>query len=219
MIYDENFLALLRRRNQGAWTRFVYEFAPVLDTMFRSDGVNQSDIADLREETFIRVLVAIDGDRVRQPEQFGSYVRGTGKKVELEYFRKSGRYVPWPECHDPPARTPSIEDLLIEEEFQALLRIELSKLALKEQRLVEWVFAERRDRHDIARDLGITSSGVNVRLWKIYEKLRAAFHKRSKIAQIEETRSPSAAQGYRSNQRCQNKKRPPNTKKRLKETL
>ena len=156
---------------------------------------------------------------VRQPEQFGSYVRGTGKKVELEYFRKRGRYVPWPECHDPPARTPSIEDLLIEEEFQALLRIELSKLALKEQRLVEWVFAERRDRHDIARDLGITSSGVNVRLWKIYEKLRAAFHKRSKIAQIEETRSPSAAQGYRSNQRCQNKKRPPNTKKRLKETL
>jgi RNA polymerase sigma factor (sigma-70 family) len=169
---DEEYLERLRLRDQATSTHFYYSFAPVLENMVRYRCWDKTAAEDIRNETLRRVILINDKGQVRDPECFGGFVRGVCKMVIREYEEKKRRLSPWPEGLEPLDGKANVEDVLLDKELIGLLRHELEKLTPKELKLVDQVYYKRRDRKDLAIEEGVTPSGINVRLFKIFKKLR-----------------------------------------------
>jgi len=169
---DEEYLERLRQRDPAACTNFYYSFAPALENMARYRCRDRSAAEDIRNETLRRVLAINDNCGVRDAQVFGGFVRGVCKMVIKEHEEKKRRLLPWPEGLEPLDGKANVEDVLVDGELIGLLRGELGKLTPKERRLVDQVYYQRRDRKELAIEEGVTASGINVRLFKIFKKLR-----------------------------------------------
>lgn len=196
MTYDAGFLARLRQRDPATCTWFVFTFTPILEAklryLFRDRGV----IEDLINETFYRVLAQVDKEKVRDPAQFGSFVRGVCERVALEDLRKGRLTESWPEGFEPLSRQPAIDELLADGELKELLRRELGKLSREEEKLITEVYFQEKDRRGLARDRGITSSGLNVKVYRALKHLRKNF-KEAKSEPTDETKISNASQSSR----------------------
>ena len=180
MTYDDEFLAKLRRRDPATCTWFVYTFTPILEAKLRYKLRDLSMIEDLRNDTFCRVLTLVDKDRVRDPAQFGSFVRGVCDNVIFEHIRKDKGIAEWPEGFEPLDSMPSINQLLEENELRALLRSELRKLSQEEEKLITEIYLDEGDRRKMAEDRGISVSGLNVQLCRTMKPFRQSFLNRVK---------------------------------------
>lgn len=178
MNFDEEYLAALRRRDPAVCTRFYYEFAPVLESMLRYKGFDSAVVEDLRNETLCRVLVLNDAQKVQDAAKFGRFVRGVCKHVVDEYLRLKGRHGDWPEGLEPIDPGPNMEELLSRAALIALLRKEIVKLKPGERKLLEDVHVRELDRRILAKALGLSPSGLNVRLCRVVEKLRMALREK-----------------------------------------
>lgn len=171
--YDAGFLTLLKERDPEACTFLVASLSPVLESRLRFRLRDHSAIEDIRNETFYRVFRLVDGGRVRQPEQLGSFVRGVCDRVAQESQRKSFLTEPLPEGNDFACSLPHPEKVLIENDLRALVWREVNRLPEADRRLIIELYCEERDRREMARERGIGQTGLNVRLCRALKRLRA----------------------------------------------
>jgi len=173
MNFDAAFLCRLKQRDPETCTFLVSSLTPALEARLRYKLRDQGAIEDIRNETFCRVFSLVDGGRVRQPEQFGSFVRGVCDWVTRETRRKVRTTEPLPGAGmEPPDRQPHLDKLLVDKERRALVWHEVMKLPEADRRLLVEMHLEERDRRDMARDRGITMTGLNVRLCRALKRLR-----------------------------------------------
>jgi RNA polymerase sigma factor (sigma-70 family) len=176
MTFDADFLANLRRRDPATSTWFVFTFTPILEAKLRYKFRDHSAIEDMVNETFCRVLIQVDKNAVRDAAQFGSFVRGVCDNVAKEWIRRNGAAVGWPEALEPTDRAPAIDELLADKELKRLLRIEIGKLTPEKAKLIT-DHLQGRDRRELARERGITSSGYNVKLHRALKDLITEFRR------------------------------------------
>lgn len=186
MNYDAGFVTRLKQRDPDTCTYLVSSLTPVLDARLRYRMRDRGAIEDIRNETFYRVFCLVDGGRVRQPEQFGSFVRGVCDRVAQESFRKARPT----EClHgtgiEPPDLRPHLDEILMEKERGERAWRALMQLAEADRKLIVAAYCEGGDRAELARELGISPSGLNVRLCRALKRLRA------RVAAPEETVAPA----------------------------
>jgi RNA polymerase sigma factor (sigma-70 family) len=199
MTYDADFLAKLRRRDPATCTWFVFTFTAILEAKLRYLFRGHEALEDLVNETFCRVLVQVDKNGIRDPAQFGSFVRGVCENVALEHLRKTRSTEAWPEGFEPLNHEPAIDELLADKELKELLRRELRKLTREEERLITEIYFQEKDRQGLARARGITNSGLNVKVHRALKHLRKNFEE-SKSGPSDETKASNASQsGGRSN--------------------
>jgi RNA polymerase sigma-70 factor (ECF subfamily) len=173
MNFDAAFLSRLQQRDPDTCTFLVSSLTPALEARLRYKLRDQGAIEDIRNETFCRVFSLVDGGRVRQPEQFGSFVRGVCDWVTQETRRKVRTTEPLPAAGmEPPDRQPHLDKLLVEKERRALVWHEVKKLPAADRRLLVEMHLEERDRREMARDRGISVTGLNVRLCRALKRLR-----------------------------------------------
>ena len=194
MTFDAEFLARLRRREPAASTWFVYTFTPILEAKLRYKLRDQTMVEDLRNDTFCRVLTLVDQNRVRDPAQFGSFVRGVCDNVIFEHIRKDKGITEWPEGFEPLDPMPPVNELLAAGELNDLLRIELRKLSGEDEKLITEIFLDERDRKMLAQDRGITVTGLNVKLCRSMKPLRESFLDRFKPGRKTKQRQPGMSQ-------------------------
>jgi RNA polymerase sigma factor (sigma-70 family) len=131
-------------------------------------------IEDVRNETLYRVFRLVDEGRVREPEKLDSFARGVCDRVAQESRRKSRRTEPLPEPgRELPDHQPDIDMLLAEKERRALVWHAVTKLSEVDRRLIVEMHREERGRSEMARDRGISTTGLNVRLCRALKRLRA----------------------------------------------
>jgi RNA polymerase sigma-70 factor (ECF subfamily) len=173
MNFDAGFLTRLKQRDPDTCTFLVSSLTPVLDARLRYKLRDHGAIEDIRNETFYRVFCLVDGERIRQPEQLGSFVRGVCDRVAHECRRKTRITEPLSGANWEPAdRQPPLDNLLVEQERKALLRREVMKLPAEDRRLIVEMHIEERDRHEMALERGISQTGLNVRLCRAMKRLR-----------------------------------------------
>jgi RNA polymerase sigma factor (sigma-70 family) len=177
MTYDADFLAKLRQRDPATCTRFIFNFTPVLEAKLRYRFRDHGIVEDLRNETFYRVLVQVDKNGIRDATQFGSFVRGVCENVAHEHIRRAYSAASWPEGFEPLDRAPGIDELLADKELKELLRDEIKKLTQEEEKLITEIYFQGRDRRVLARDRGITVSGLGVKLHRALQHLIREFRK------------------------------------------
>lgn len=173
MNFDAGFVTRLKQRDPDTCTFLVSSLTPVLEARLRYKLRNHDAIEDIRNETFYRVFCLVDGGRVREPEQLGAFVRGVCDRVALEARRKahateslSGAGM---EARD---RQPHLDQLLVDEERRSLVWREIMKLSEADRRLIVELHCEERDRREMARDRGVSTTGLNVRLCRALKRLR-----------------------------------------------
>jgi RNA polymerase sigma-70 factor (ECF subfamily) len=132
---------------------------------------DQGAIEDIRNETFYRVFCMVDRGRVREPEQFGSFVRGVCDRVAQETCRKVRATEPLPGMEPPDCR-PHLDKLLVDKERKARVWREVMRLSEADRSLIMELHCEERDRREMARARGITATGLNVRLCRALKRLR-----------------------------------------------
>ncbi len=171
--FDAEFLTRLRQRDPATCTRFVFFFTPILEAKLRYTFKNHAAVEDVRNETLCRVIQLVDRDQVREPERFGAFVRGVCARIAQEYRKDNSRAQSFTtDSPEPKDERPMIEDLLNHEELRTILKSELSKLAEQDRKLIEEIYLQRRDRHDIALERGVSPGGLNVRLHRVVKVLR-----------------------------------------------
>jgi DNA-directed RNA polymerase specialized sigma24 family protein len=113
---------------------------------------------------------------VRDPAHFGAFVRGVCENVAREHIRGTASTASWPDGFEPPDRVVAIDELVADKELKELLRTELRRLTHEEEKLITEYFQEK-DRPGLARDRGITISGLNVKLHRALQHLIGEFRK------------------------------------------
>jgi RNA polymerase sigma factor (sigma-70 family) len=181
MTYDADFLARLRQRDPATCTWFVYHFTPILDVKLRYKFRDHCTVEDLRHETFCRVFTLVDRDRVREPAKFGSFVRGVCECLILEYFHKKKAASEWPEGFEPIDPLPPVDEFVAGNELRDLLRNDLAQLPGDEEKIIRDIYFHERDRGSMARERGITITGLNVKLCRALKHLRAQVFERINV--------------------------------------
>ncbi|MGA2737297.1 MAG: sigma-70 family RNA polymerase sigma factor [Bryobacteraceae bacterium] len=173
MNFDADFLTRLKQRDPDTCTFLVSSLTPVLEARLRYRLYDHNAIEDIRNETFYRVFCLVDGGRVREPEQFGSFVRGVCDRVAQESRRKANLTEPLSVAGiEPPDRQPHLDALLVENERIDLVWRAVRKLSAEDRRLIVEMHCEERDRRQMARERGISPTGLNVRLCRALKRLR-----------------------------------------------
>src|SRR5207247_3441693 len=90
--FDRAYVERLRNGDPSTEHHFVVYFEKFLHLKLRARAVPSDRVADLKQETFIRVITALRrGGEVREPERFGTFVNSICNDVLLEYYRTLGK--------------------------------------------------------------------------------------------------------------------------------
>jgi RNA polymerase sigma-70 factor (ECF subfamily) len=174
MNFDAGFVTRLKQRDPDTCKFLVNSLTPVLESRLRYKLRDHGSIEDIRNETFYRVFCLVDRGRIREPEQLGAFVRGVCDRVAQEALRKVHVTEPLPAAGmEPPDFQPHLDNVLVEKERRALVWDEVMKLPETDRRLIVELHCEERDRREMARERGISTTGLNVRLCRAMKRLRA----------------------------------------------
>ena len=176
--FDDGYLERLRAGDYLTQRHFTEYFGSLIQIKLRKRGVSREDIEDIRQITFLRVLVNLQkANGIREAKAFGSYVNSFCENVFREHL---GRRVPEPvddfTTNNLPARSTNADDAAIRNEEVKIVGEVLDGLLERDRRILRAVFLEERDKDEVCKDFGITRGNLRVIMTrgikKIQEKLR-----------------------------------------------
>ena len=86
--FDASYIERLRSGDAHIEAHFVSYFSELIRLKLRSRLNSKEAIEDVRQETFVRVLVLLRGEGgLRQPDRLGPFVNSVCNHVLLEHYR------------------------------------------------------------------------------------------------------------------------------------
>jgi RNA polymerase sigma-70 factor (ECF subfamily) len=135
-------------------------------------------VEDLRQETYIRVLVTLRKDGIRQPERFGAFVNSTCNYVLQEFYRASSRTSPWDDSYlEMPDHAVNVEGLLVTRQMKDRVRQVIEELPKKDRDLLRAFFLEEKDKDEVCRQFGVDRDYLRVLLHRAKDKFRVLYEK------------------------------------------
>jgi RNA polymerase sigma-70 factor, ECF subfamily len=139
-------------------------------------------IDDVRQETFVRVWVALRKDKgIRQPERFGSFVNSVCNNVLREHNR-----APFARAESENAIADSltdtatgIVDILAARQLRQQVERILAELPVQHRDLIRKFFWEEHDRDELCRDFGVSRQYLRVLLHRAIRQFKKLYLERS----------------------------------------
>jgi RNA polymerase sigma-70 factor (ECF subfamily) len=177
--FDESYVERLRAGDFRTQEHFVAYFSELLQLKLRSRLHSPQAIEDVRQETFARVLAALRGGKIRQPERLGAYVNSMCNNVLLEHYRASTRdsSIEDEEDQDFPAKVVDLLGALAAKQMEQKVREILEELPERDRRLLKEIFLEERDKDDVCRDFGVDRDYLRVLLHRAKQSFKALYLK------------------------------------------
>jgi RNA polymerase sigma-70 factor (ECF subfamily) len=177
--FDESYVERLRAGDFRTQEHFVAYFSELLQLKLRSRLHSPQAIEDVRQETFARVLAALRGGKIRQPERLGAYVNSMCNNVLLEHYRASQRdsSIEDEEDQDFPAKPVDLLGALAAKQMEVKVREILDELPERDRRLLKEVFLEERDKDEVCRDFGVDRDYLRVLLHRAKQSFKALYLK------------------------------------------
>lgn len=175
--FDQAYLVKLRERDFRTEQHFVGYFRRLLLIKLRSRLGSSSAVDDICQETFVRVLRALQTEGgIRSPERLGAFVNSVCNNVLQEFYRASQ--------HGDPSQTdaaeptdPAVDMLatLVTQQTRMQVRQILLQLPEKDRRLLRSVFLEEKDKDEVCRDFGVDRDYLRVLLHRAKESFREVY--------------------------------------------
>ncbi len=174
MVFDLNYLVRLRSKDPETERHFVTHFSTVIWFRLRNRLKSKEMIADIRQETFYRVMRFVLSDQpFEHPEHLGAFVQSTCQNVMLEFLRGDAKHA---RQSEPPPDLPDtqldIEEELVTEDRKRAIQQVLSQLPAKDQQILTMLFLEEIPREEVCRKFDVESDYLRVLLHRAKLRFR-----------------------------------------------
>ena len=169
--------SLVRRAAEGdrqAWEGLVDQYARLIWSITVDFKLTDSDASDVAQTTWLRLLQHID--RIEHPDRVGSWLAATARNECLRSLAAHKRVVP---VHDDVeltstvAHEPDVDERLLADERDQVVRDALSRLPRRWQRLLEMLMADPPASYaDISDELGLPVGSIGPTRGRCLARLR-----------------------------------------------
>ncbi len=182
--FNQEYVQRLRDGDPEIQRHFTSYFGELLKIKLRSRVRSPHLIEEVRQETFLRVLLIVRRDGIDRPERLGAFVNSVCNNVMMEAFRSESRSLPMPESvPDPVDDSPDPESQAFSLQRVSLVRKVLESLPRKDRDLLRQIFLEDRDKDEICRKLKVDREYLRVLLHRAKARFRAALEQTAGAAQ------------------------------------
>jgi RNA polymerase sigma-70 factor, ECF subfamily len=182
--FDDSYLERLREGDFRTEEHFVSYFSELIRIKLRSRLRSQQAIEDVRQETFVRVLVALrSSGGIREPGRLGAFVNSTCNNVLLEHYRSASRQSSLEEEDSEkfPDLTVDALTVLVAKQVQENVRCVVDELPERDRRLLKEVFLEERNKDEVCHDFGVDRDYLRVLLHRAKVSFKALYLKRTLV--------------------------------------
>jgi RNA polymerase sigma factor (sigma-70 family) len=169
--------SLVRRAADGdrkAWARIVDQYARLIWSITVDFKLAESDAADVAQTTWLRLLEHID--RIEYPDRVGSWLAATARNECLRSLAARKRVVlsqDDSEFHNTVAHGPEIDERLLADERDQVVRDALSRLPGRWRRLLEMLMADPPASYaDISDELDLPIGSIGPTRGRCLARLR-----------------------------------------------
>jgi RNA polymerase sigma-70 factor, ECF subfamily len=178
--FTREYVERLREGDPSTEQHFVTYFDQLLRIKLRARMLASETVEDLRQETYIRVLVTLRKDGIRQPERFGAFVNSTCNYVLQEFYRASSRTSPWDDSYlEVPDQAVNVENSLVTKQMKERVRQTVQELPKKDRDLLKAFFLEEKDKDEVCSQFGVDRDYLRVLLHRAKDKFRVLYEKDS----------------------------------------
>ncbi|HEV2989649.1 MAG TPA: sigma-70 family RNA polymerase sigma factor [Candidatus Angelobacter sp.] len=175
--FDESYLRRLQERDAATEAHFVTYFGDLLRLKLRTRFFSAHAIEDVQQETFSRVITAVQAGEIRQPDRLGAFVNSVCNNVRLELWRDASRNQNLEaasiDMADPHA---DLEENMLQQERIQMVRQVLGKLSLRDREILRAVLDER-DKDEICKEFGVDRGYLRVLLHRAKKSFKTNFKK------------------------------------------
>jgi len=176
--FTREYVERLREGDPSTEQHFVSYFDQLLRIKLRAKRLASETVEDLRQETYIRVLLVLRRDGVRQPERFGAFVNSICNNVLQEFYRACSRTAPLDPGHEEtPDDTIDIEGQMVSKQTKARVREVLGALPQKDRDLLQAFFLQEKDKDEVCAQFGVDRDYLRVLLHRAKDKFRVLYEK------------------------------------------
>ncbi len=170
--------SLVRRAAEGdrhAWEGLVDQYARLIWSITVEFKLTESDAADVAQTTWLRLLQYID--RIEHPDRVGSWLAATARNECLRSLAARKRVVVLGhddvELDSAVAHGPAVDERLLADERDQVVRDALSRLPRRWQRLLEMLMADPPIPYaDISDELGLPVGSIGPTRGRCLARLR-----------------------------------------------
>lgn len=176
--FTREYVERLREGDPSTEQHFVAYFDQLLRIKLRAKMLASETVEDLRQETYIRVLVALRKDGIRQPERFGAFVNSICNNVLLEFYRSSSRTTPLQEPQlEKTDESVDLEGQLVTQQTKQRVREVLEDLPKKDRELLRAYFLQEKDKNEVCAQFAVDRDYLRVLLHRAKDKFRVLYEK------------------------------------------
>jgi RNA polymerase sigma-70 factor, ECF subfamily len=176
--FTREYVERLREGDPSTEQHFVAYFEQLLRIKLRARMLALETVEDLRQETYIRVLIKVRNGEVRQPERFGAFVNSTCNFVLQEFYRASSKTSPWDDSYlEMPDHAVNVEGFLVTRQRKERVREVLEDLPKKDRELLHAFFLEEKDKDEVCAQFGVDRDYLRVLLHRAKDKFRVLYEK------------------------------------------
>src|ERR1700684_3122944 len=180
--FDASYVERLRSGDARIEGHFVNYFSELIRIKLRSRLSSKEAIEDVRQQTFMRVLVLLRGEvGLRQPDRLGAFVNSVCNHVLLEHYRSQKKMVATIDDEmeaTVAAREPSALSLLETKDTERVVRQILDQLPERDRRLLQSVLLEERNKDEVCAEFGITREYLRVLLHRAKQSFKSSYTSR-----------------------------------------
>ncbi|HEV3039897.1 MAG TPA: sigma-70 family RNA polymerase sigma factor [Candidatus Angelobacter sp.] len=175
--FDESYLRRLQERDAATEAHFVSYFGDLLRAKLRSRFFSSHAIEDVQQETFSRVITAVQAGEIRQPDRLGAFVNSVCNNVRLELWRDVSRNqnldAASADMADPHA---DLEEKMLQQERVQIVRQVLVKLSPRDREILRAVLDER-DKDEICKEFDVDRGYLRVLLHRAKKSFKTNYKK------------------------------------------
>lgn len=181
--FDQEYVQRLKEGHPETQRHFTRYFGDLLNLKLRNRVRSPHLLEEIRQETFLRVLLIVRRDGVERPERLGALVNSVCTNVMLETFRREGRAAPMPESvPEIIDEGPDPESALVSTQRKSQVRKILEALPPKDRDLLRLVFLEERDKDEICRKFQVDREYLRVLVHRAKSRFRAELTQEAGLA-------------------------------------
>ena len=137
-----------------------------------------ADAEDVRAETFLRVLKAIQNQQLRSADALSSFVLATARNIILETLRSPLRGAQ----DEIPERAERESSPMVDEDVRAAIEATIRRLKPREREFLKLHYYEELPKEEIARRLGVDEERVRLVKSRSLKSFREMFERLRKIS-------------------------------------
>lgn len=173
--FTQEYLQRLRDGDPETQRHFTRYFGELLSIKLRNRVRSPHLIEEVRQETFLRVLLIVRRDGIAHPERLGAFVNSVCNNVVLEVFRTESRSQPMPETvPEVVDQGPTPELAFYSRQQSTWVNGVLKSLPEKDRDLLRQIFLEERDKDEVCRTFKVDREYLRVLLHRAKARFRNA---------------------------------------------